>query len=270
MELSSFQLMDLTVSPHIAVLQNIYPDHLDYHESFEEYVEAKRNIARFQTPEDYFIYNNDFPLPAQTAELTPGHKLPFSLLDYDSKISTQLLGNHNKYNILPVLKIAEIMKLPKDTVYHSIATFKPLDTRLELVGTKKGIRFFADTLATIPEATIAALEAVGPDVSTLIAGGHERKQDYSTLAGKILNSHIKTLIVFPDTGPRIWQEIIKLDVNPKIKYFHSKSMAEAVKLALKHTPSGKICLLSPAAPSFTLFKDYRDEHEQYKKAIDNL
>ncbi len=270
MELSSYQLMDLTVSPHIAVLQNIYRDHLDYHKSFAEYVEAKRNIARFQTRNDYFIYNNDFPLPAQTAELTPARKLPFSLLDYDRQISTQLLGNHNKYNILPAVKIAGIMKLPKDAVYRSIASFKPLETRLDLAGTKKGIKYYADTLATIPEATIAAIDALAPDIATLIAGGHERKQDYSLLAGKILDSHIKTLIVFPATGPRIWKEIQKLEIHPKIKYFHPKSMSEAVRLAHKHTAAGKICLLSPAAPSFTMFKDYRDEYEQYKQAINSL
>jgi UDP-N-acetylmuramoyl-L-alanine---L-glutamate ligase len=285
MELSSYQLMDMTTSPHVAILQNIYPDHLDYHETFEEYVEAKRNIARFQKPADYFIFNNDFPLPAQTAEITPAHKLPFSLLDYDPKISTRLLGAHNKYNILPAMKIAELLNLPKDAVYQSIASFEPLDTRLQLVGEVKGIRFYEDTLATIPEATIAAIYALHSDVETLIAGGHERKQNYSSLAEKILDSGIKNLIIFPATGPRLAQEVMKqvqsaraqpdagndqaaehLPAAPAI--FYTEKMSEAVKFALDHTSPGKICLLSPAAPSFTLFKDYRDEGQQYRDNIE--
>jgi UDP-N-acetylmuramoylalanine--D-glutamate ligase len=294
MELSSYQLMDMTVSPHIAVLQNIYPDHLDYHESFGEYVEAKRNIARFQKPDDYFIYNNDFPLPAQTAELTPAHKLPLSLLDYDQKISTRLLGDHNKYNILPSIVIGKLLKIPRENIYSAIASFLPLDTRLQLVGTVRNIRFYEDTLATIPEATIAAIDALHSDVGTLIAGGHERKQDYSNLANKILNSGIKNLIIFPATGPRLAEEINKQVQSARAQpdagnrkvadprpgdsehvpaapaMFYTESMSEAVKFALDHTASGKICLLSPAAPSFTLFKDYRDEGAQYRQAIKNL
>jgi UDP-N-acetylmuramoylalanine--D-glutamate ligase len=284
MELSSYQLMDMTVSPHIAVLQNIYPDHLDYHRSFEEYVNAKQNIARFQTPDDYFIYNHDFPLPVQTAELTPAHKLPFSLLDYDQKISTRLLGAHNKYNILPSVIIGNLFSIPRENIYSAIASFAPLDTRLQPVGVVKGIRFYEDTLATIPEATIAAIDALSPDVETLIAGGHERKQDYRELAEKIIGSGIKNLILFPDTGSRIEEEIIHLSPPPLlfakreeldsgegqgVRCYHATSMSQAVKFAFDHTSSGKICLLSPGAPSFTLFKDYRDEGAQYRQAINN-
>jgi UDP-N-acetylmuramoylalanine--D-glutamate ligase len=267
-ELSSYQLMDLTVSPHIAILLNIVPDHLDYHLSFEEYVEAKRNLVRFQTKNDYFIYNADFPLPVHTADLTPARKLPFSLTGFDPAVKTRLLGNHNKYNILAAIKTAGIISLPKDSLYRAIASFKPLETRLEPVASKKGVIFYADTLATIPEATVAAINTLHPNIDTLIAGGHERRQDYSILAGKILSEGIKNLIVFPKTGPRIWTEIKKAQARPQIKYFHPKNMAEAVKLAFQHTAKGKICLLSPAAPSFTLFKDYKDEYEQYKQAID--
>ncbi len=239
-ELSSYQLMDLQKSPHIAVLQAIYPDHLDYHKDFEEYKSAKLNIAKYQKPGDYFIH--DLPLP----------KKP---------IKSKLLGKHNQLNILPSIEIGKILKIPKDKILVAIKTFEPLDTRLQCVATKNGIRFYADTLATIPEATIAAIETLNP--TTLIAGGHERHQNYAELGKKIDASNIQTLILFPDTGLRIKESVSRQSVQ----CFMAESMQEAISLAFKYTGSGKICLLSPAAPSFTLFKDYKDEAEQYKKSI---
>lgn len=258
-ELSSYQLMDLTASPHIAVLQNIYPDHLDYHLDFEEYKNAKLNITKYQTPTDYLITQLDIPTSAQ--------KLSFSLPA--QPVSSQLLGNHNQINIQPSLIIGKLLGLNHQKMLTAIKTFKPLETRLELVTEKNGIKFYADTLATIPEATIAALDAFSSGVSTLIAGGFDRKQNYSDLVKKILNNNIKILILFPATGVRIEQEIRKLNQNtPKI--YHVQNMPEAVRIALNQTVSGQICLLSPAAPSFTLFKDYKDEYDQYKQAINTI
>jgi len=269
-ELSSYQLMDLKVSPHIAVLQNIFPDHLDYHSNFAEYVDAKTNIGRFQTPDDHIVFNADSLVCTEASKISPAQKHPFSLVNFDSKIETRLIGNHNKLNILPSLKISEILHLSMSKTLQAIKNFQPLDTRLQEVGSVNGIRFFEDTLATIPEATIAAIDALHPKVTTLIAGGHERKQNYLNLAKKILESGIKTLIVFPSTGPRIWDEVTSLEANPNISYHYTESMPDAVRIALDQTASGEICLLSPAAPSFTLFKDYRDEGQQYRNAIKDL
>lgn len=242
-ELSSFQLMDLKKSPHIAVLQNIYPDHLDYHKDFNEYKNAKMNIIKYQRPGDYFIH--DLPLP-------------------DKPIESQLLGKHNQLNILPSIEIGKILKIPQEKILESIKKFVPLDNRLQSVAIKKGIEFYVDTLATIPEATMAAIDTLNPQ--TLIAGGHDRHQDYTALGKKIDASNINTLILFPNTGKKIWQSI----GNKSIQHFLVGSMDEAIKIAFEKTLKGKICLLSPAAPSFTLFKDYIDEAEQYKKCILNL
>lgn len=241
-ELSSYQLMDLTISPHIAVLLDIVPDHLDYHLSFEEYQTAKLNIAKYQTPQDHLVTN--ITAPAQP-------------------IPSQLHGKHNQINISAAMAVTKILSLPDDKVLSAITTFQPLETRLQLVATKNSIRFYADTLATIPQATMAAIDALGPDVHTLIAGGHDRKQDYHALGQKILDSNIQTLILFPTTGERLWQAVN----SSQVKHFFATSMSEAVNLAFQHTPPDKICLLSPAAPSFSLFKDYRDEHQQFVQAI---
>lgn len=267
MELSSYQLMDLSVSPHIAVMQNIFADHLDYHTDFSEYVSAKQNLVRFQTSTDYFFFNSENSYCIQTAKLTPAQKIPFTAADLPDLIHTQLLGQHNHLNILPAWLIAQSLSLPESITLQAIADFVPLATRLQEVASVNGVSFYEDTLATIPEATIAGLAALHPGVTTLIAGGYDRKQNYSELAQKILNSNIKTLIVFPDTGPRIWSEITSLNPASGINYFYTESMQSAVQLALDHTASGQIVLLSPAAPSFTLFKDYRDESEQYQKYI---
>ena len=259
MELSSYQLMDLNTSPHIAVLLSIYPDHLDYHTDFIEYKTAKLNITKFQTPNDYLITQLKVPTRAQ--------KIP--LFRPSQPIPSQLLGSHNQLNIQPAVIIGNLLDIPEAKIFSAVNNFTPLDTRLQLVATKNGIRFFADTLATIPEATIAAIDALHPDVYTLIAGGHERKQNYSELAKKILSGNIKTLILFPATGTRIWEEVKKIG-GRKINHFFASSMSDAVKMALDHTASGKICVLSPAAPSFTLFKDYRDESNQYRKFIQEI
>ena len=260
-ELSSYQLMDLSVSPHIAVLQNIYPDHLDYHKDFEEYKNAKLNITKYQSPKDYLITAIDVPTNAQKIIIKP------------EPIESQLLGQHNLYNIQPAIIIGQLLGTPKENILASVKTFKPLETRLELVATKNGIKFYADTLATIPEATIAAIDTLHP--ATLITGGHDRKQNYSDLAKKIIASGTKTLILFPATGKRIRKAVeaspsLRLREGLGVSYFEVNSMSETIKLAFKHTSSGEICLLSPAAPSFTLFKDYRDEYDQYKSAITSL
>jgi len=257
MELSSYQLLDLNKSPHIAVLQHIYPDHLDYHKDFSEYKNAKLNITKFQTSSDYLITAKDFPTKAKKIIIKP------------QPVDSQLLGTHNLYNIQPSIIIGDILGLPKEKILSAIKSFIPLDTRLTKGATVKDITFYEDTLATIPEATIAAIDALSSGVKTLIAGGYERKQKYSKLANKILNSGVSTLILFPATGERIWEEVKKVQTS-EIKHFFVNSMSEAVKLAYENTPKGGIVLLSPGAPSFTLFKDYRDESAQYRSAIKNL
>lgn len=275
MELSSYQLMDLQKSPHIAVLQNIYPDHLDYHTDFEEYKTAKLNITKYQTPVDYLVTAVDVPTRAQKIFIKP------------EPVESQLLGRHNLYNVQPSLIIGQLLKIPREKILAAIKTFVPLDTRLTRVGVVNGVIFYEDVLATIPEATIAALDAFPSGVTTLIAGGYERKQKYSDMAQKILDTGIKTLILFPATGPRIKEEIIRIYhphnpplklrggtkggvIKPPINFYYTESMIDAVKIALDHTASGEIVLLSPAAPSFTLFKDYRDESAQYRTAIQKL
>lgn len=246
-ELSSFQLEDLNKSPHIAVITNLYPEHLDHHGNFESYRDAKLNITKYQTEKDYLICNKDIEIESKA------QKIPFT-------------PTNNLDDAIPAKLIGELFKIPEEKINQAIKDFKPLPHRLEFVGEFKGIKFYNDSLATIPQATIGALQALGEDVETLIAGGFDRGIDYSILGEAIAGSGIKTLILFPDTGEKIIKACIKYQVS-SIKYFNADNMKEAVKLAFENTESGKIVLLSPASSSFNLFKDYADRGDQFKKYV---
>ncbi|TSC63336.1 MAG: hypothetical protein G01um101493_446 [Microgenomates group bacterium Gr01-1014_93] len=226
-ELSSFQLTDLSRSPHIAVITNIYPEHLDWHDNFEDYKKAKENIFKYQTKDDFLIKDKDGVSAAKA--------------------------------------VAQIFKIPEEIIEKAIKNFKPLPHRLEYIGEFKGIKFYNDSLSTIPQATIYALDKLGDDIQTLIAGGFDRGIDYEVLGPAIAKSGIKSLILFPETGEKIWQAVEK--AGGQQEKFNVNSMEEAVKLAFEKTSKGKICLLSPAAASFNMFKDYADRGDQFKKFV---
>lgn len=272
-ELSSFQLEDLNVSPHMAVITNIYPEHLDHHGRFSVYIEAKKNITRFQNKTDFLIYNEDNPEVNFIAKESQAQKLPYSkqsketvrrLIDKDA---LPLLGDFNILNMMPAIVIGKLFEIPDKKIEEAILNFKPLPHRLEYVGEFLGIRFYNDSLSTIPQATAAALSALGKNVETLITGGFDRGIDYSLLGPAIISSGVKNLILFPSTGERIWEAVESTGKWVKIKQFNANNMEEAVKLAFAKTKKGKICLLSPASSSFNMFKDYADRGDQFKKYI---
>jgi len=216
-ELSSHQLYNLKKSPQIAVLLNIYPEHLDYYRSFREYVQAKANIARWQTRKDYLIFNSGDKIVKKIAKKSKAQKIPFKGKDYAQ-------------NFEAAKRVAKIFKIPEKTIKKAIKEFKPLPHRLELVGTFKGITFYNDALSTIPEATVAAMEKIGDRVETIMLGGFERKINFGNLAKKILKSKVKNVVLFPTTGKKIWKEMIKETKKTKKKlpqHFLVNNMREA-------------------------------------------
>jgi len=259
-ELSSFQLEIATQSPHIAVFLNLYPEHLDHHGTLKAYETAKANITKFQTAKDYLIYNKEDEEVSRIAASSKAQKLGFR----PTRAKQQLFAA----SIEPVYLAAKLFSIPKENVEKAVKTFKPLPHRLELVGTRKGIVFYNDSLATIPEATIAALDILGDKVATLLVGGHDRGIKFPKLAARILQSGVRNLILFPTTGELVVKEIEALRKNGSLpNYFRVQSMAEAVKLSFQHTPKGHICLLSPAASSFNLFRDYKHRGDEFKNWI---
>jgi UDP-N-acetylmuramoylalanine--D-glutamate ligase len=274
-ELSCHQLFRLKKSPQIAVFLNIFPEHLDYYKNFQEYIGAKESITKSQTNQDYLIYNSQDKIVSKIAKKSKAKKISInSSLGIFKNIrmdNLALKGAHNLQNIKASIAVAKIFKIPPVKMIKAIKSFKGLNHRLEFVGTRKGIRFYNDSLSTIPEATIVAIDTLGDNVAAIILGGYDRGLDFSKLADRILKSKIKSIILFPATGERIWKTIIKQAKKNKISncpdYFFADSMKKATEIAYKKTQKGKICLLSPASPSFTLFKNYKERGNLFKKYI---
>ena len=252
-ELSSFQLEHLTQSPHIAVLLNLYQEHLNHHGSFAAYAKAKANITNYQSNTDFLIYNKNDREITKIAKKSKAQKIPFN----KKSVSPFLAPTE------PALLIGKLLSIPEAKIKKAIKDFTPLPHRLKTIGTYKGITFINDSLATIPEATIGALDTLGKNTATLIAGGFDRGVSITNLARRIEKSKLTTLILFPETGEAIFKALKK---KPKNILF-TNNMKEAVRLAYLHTKKGNTCLLSPAASSFNLFKDYKDRGDQFKKAV---
>ncbi len=257
-ELSSHQLEDARRSPHVAVVLNVFPEHMDYYKTFDQYVAAKKNIVKFQTENDVVVYDDTNEIASKIAQQGIGKKIPVSETAYDG----------NDVNIRAAMIVAALFDVPRKQILDAVASFQTLPHRLEFVGEFKGIRFYNDSLATVPEATIRALTTLGDDVTTLIAGGFDRGLDYAKL-GEFLAKRktLKTLILFPDTGKKIQKALAAAGNMSHVSYHMSQTMKDAVSLAYAHTPPGKICLLSPASASFNLFKDYEDRGNQFKNLV---
>ena len=257
-ELSSHQLYNLKKSPRIAVFLNIYPEHLDYYRNFKEYVRAKANITRYQTKDDYLIFNSGDKLVKEIAKKSKAKKIPIK-------------GEYYDLNRASARAVGKIFKIPSKIIEKAIREFKPLPHRLELVGTFKGITFYNDALSTIPETAILAMEALGKRVQTIFLGGFDRKIDFKKLAKSVLeNKNIKNVILFPTTGEKIWKalRLASPAQGKKLpKHFFVDNMPEAVKLAYQNTQKGKICLLSCASTSFSIFRDYKEKGNLFKKYV---
>lgn len=266
-ELSSHQLQGLKNSPHIAIFLNIYPEHLDYYKDMKEYFSAKENIAKFQKKNGYFIFNPKFKKIEKLANTVKSKKIAIDPDKFSSffRNNTQFLKITHIDNLSSVLEICKILKIKEDKIIKAFKKFKRPSHRLEYVGEFRGIKFYDDSIATIPEAAIFAIDSLG-DVETLIVGGFDRGIKHDKLAKRIVKSHIKNLILFPSSGERIWKEVERLD-KKGVNHIFVDNMKSAVEKCFSLTSGGKICLLSPASPSFGIFKDYKERGDLFKKYI---
>ena len=253
-ELSSHQLYNLKKSPQIAVFLNIYPEHLDYYKNFNEYALVKANITKYQTKRDFLVFNFQDKLVKEIAQKSKAKKVPIK-------------GKFYSLDIAAAMAVGKIFGISEKNIKKAVKNFKPLPHRLEYVGIFKGIKFYNDALSTIPETTIAALNDLGNTVETVFLGGFDRGLNFKNLAKRILKSKIKNLILFPTTGENIWREIISLKSKNPFRAFLVQNMRDGVKLAFEHTRKGKICLLSCASPSFSLFRDYKEKGNLFKKYV---
>jgi len=292
-ELSCHQLNQLNKSPHIAIFLDIFPEHLDYYDNFTEYFKAKQNICLHQKKNDYFIFDSDFKLLRDLSKRVKSHSLSFGFKPYknikaflknnwiyyekEKIISSKdipLLGKHNLANVMASIIVAKIFHCSNKDIKEAILEFKPLNHRLQFVGTFHNILFYNDSLSTIPQATIAAIKALGPNnIDTLMLGGYDRGINFSPLIKEIIKLHLKAIILFPPSGERIYKSILKQWPSyreDKPKLFLVNNMKEAVNLCYTYTSKNKICLLSTASASFGLFNNYRDRGEQFVKYVKEI
>jgi UDP-N-acetylmuramoyl-L-alanine---L-glutamate ligase len=254
-EMSSHQTQVLTTSPAIAVVLNIFRDHLDYYSSFDEYVQAKLNIGKHQEEGDLLIINSNDPVLnswVKEASTKATVKPILNSFAYDNK-------NLIPANVLAVVTITKELGLENQQIQSAIKSFSNLPLRREYEGEFRGIKIYNDSAASIPEATIAGIDILTPDV--LIVGGYDKGLDYSALVEKINSSQIKNVILIPDTGNLI---------SPLLEGRKAQlvsTLEEAVEILFDLSPAPKTCLFSPAAASFNMFKSFVDRGERFRALI---
>lgn len=277
-ELSCHQLEFVHHSPEIAVLLNIFPEHLDHYTGFDAYKAAKENIYRYQTENDFAIVNIDampenanhtiFPAsPDKVAMVYVNDKgdivMPMCTIPSEM-IKTKLLGRHNIYNIAVALSAAAAaVEADIDTCLASLPDFAGLEYRLEYVDTIDGVEYINDSICTIPEAAIAAVEASG-GADCIIVGGMERGIPYDKLTDFLNTGAVKNVILIPDTGERIARDI----TNPEVKTVLAADLADAVNTA--HQLAKKRVILCPAAASYGFYKNFEERGKHFKQLVRDL
>lgn len=269
-ELSSYQLAELDVSPDMAVITNLYRDHIDYHETLENYWEAKRNIMRYMTEANSVIFDPNTEVVFHWLAESKAQRFPIDPQETVDMSHAQLIGDHNKTNYLLARTTAIQLGVDRLTCQSALRTFKPIPHRLEKVRTVKGITFIDDAIASQPEAAIAGITAcirqIGP-VGCVMLGGQDRDYDFTKLAKLLYTLAIPCLVLFPDTGAKI-QALFPDSYKPKT--FETTDMAEAVSWASENCPSGSVCLLSTASPSYSIWKDFEEKGDLFQKAVNKL
>ncbi|PIU36721.1 UDP-N-acetylmuramoyl-L-alanine--D-glutamate ligase [Candidatus Roizmanbacteria bacterium CG06_land_8_20_14_3_00_34_14] len=264
-EFSSYQLDDIKYSPHISVVLDLFPEHMNYHGDVQNYYNAKKNIIAQVAADDYFIYNPKFTDLKSWADNSHCKNIPFeqNILIRDEDIP--LIGNHNKENIKAAITVAHLLDIDNNTIVKAIKEFKPLPHRLELIGKFKEIIFYDDAISTTPQSTILAIESL-KNVGTIFLGGTDRGYDFNKMVEVIIEYKIPNIVLFPESGDVI-SKIIKSKKAEYLHIFNTKSMEEAVKFAYEHTPKNKICLLSNASPSYSLWKNFEEKGDLFRSFV---
>lgn len=268
LELSSFQLEGLNYSPLLAVITNIYKEHLapadplnpNYHRSYRDYILAKLRIAQNRTQLDKLFFNihDQKIIEKYLPRSNQKDMVPFSA----SSLPSQLMGKYNQENVGAAVAVAKYVKIKKEVIARAVKTFKGLGHRLELVGNINGIRYYDNSFATNPESTIMDLDSFQEPI-VLLAGGADKGANFRPLAKKIKQRVKAVVLLAGEATPRIKKELLAAKY-PLKKISLAQSMAEAIRLARKSASSGDIILLSTACASFGLFKNYKERGNLFK------
>jgi len=268
LELSSFQLEDMDKSPHIGVITNFFEEHLkaadpqnrNYHQSLEEYWQAKFNVVRWQKRGDRAVVNRRFGSGLNGADLK-SKVIYFDRLDWPSKLP----GGHNQENIAAAVAVADTAGVRRSVSRQAVAGFRGLPHRLEKVATVRGVECYNDSFATTPESTITALHAFAKPI-ILIAGGADKGSNFRQLARQIKKHGKFVVLLEGQATSRLRKELVNQNY-PVRAMKKAASMQEAVRLARSQAARGDVVLLSPACASFGMFANYKDRGEQFKQLI---
>ena len=290
LELSSFQLMTMTRSPHIAVVTNLAPNHLDVHKDFQEYIDAKENIFTHQSAEDIAVFNADNPYTLEEASRAVGRARLFSrqkeledgvFLRGDAIIARhdgaerqvmttadiKLPGVHNIENYMAAIAAVDGL-VPDETIRDFAREFGGVEHRIELIRTRKGVRWYNDSIASSPSRTIAGLNSFREKV-ILIAGGKDKGISYEGL-GPVINDRVKLLILCGATAGVIRQSTEQASNYEGLEIVDVADYHEAVALANSRAREGDVVLLSPASTSFDRFANFMERGRVFKDIVNSL
>jgi len=259
-ELSAHQLEFVRHSPHIAVLLNLYQEHLDHFNSFSSYVHAKLNITKYQNEKDILVYNED---DIQISKQIIQHNFVREFYPF---------SNHIKNNA--AITTCKLLGISDTAIDTALASFVPLEHRQEFVGEKHGIRFYNDSIATVPEATIYALKTL-KNVDTLLLGGFDRGIDYAILYDYLDKNPVENIVFMGPAGQRMraeWENNATAVQPPpnggqRMKTIIENDMQKIIRFAIMHTQKGKACLLSPAAASYDQYTNFEERGKLFKQCV---
>ena len=292
LELSSFQLMGMEISPDISVITNISPNHLNIHKDYEEYIEAKKNIFKHQNKDGILIINHDNEITNPLNREANGKVIYFSsktkledgfIVDGDiikeseagirkhilNVKDIKLRGVHNFENICTALAATKTL-VDTDIASEAIKEFQGVEHRLELIREIDGVKWYNDSVSSSPTRTIAGLNSYNEEI-VLIAGGYDKNLDYTPIAKPIVEK-VKTLILLGQTSGKIY-EAVKTELekqNKNLNIYMCDSLEETVKKAQKYARRGQIVLFSPASASFDMFKNFADRGEKFKNLVNKI
>ncbi len=290
-ELSAHQLEFTHHSPDYAVLLNIYQEHLDHFNSFNNYQNAKTNVFKFQHAGNFLVYNGDDEhIPGWVkgnkpesdtcvfgTQVHPGlharcrnHLIRFmndgEIVDeYDLIDYKNLPGTHNYFNIMAAIAICRRLGVKHKEILDALLTFKGLPHRIEFVGEFKGIEFYNDSISTIPESAIAAVKALR-GVDTLILGGFDRGIDYQVLIDFLKENPIQNIAFTGPAGHRMLEMCREQNALPQ-NFIETDDYEAIVRFCYEKTPVGGTALLSPAAASYNQFKNFEERGETFKQLV---
>lgn len=292
LELSSFQLMQMDISPDIAIITNITPNHLNIHKDYQEYIDSKKNIFKYQNNNGILILNYDNEITRNFSKEAKGKVIFFSskeklengfivedniIKQSEDNIRKHLLntnevflkGQHNYENIASALAAIQTF-IDIDKAINAIKEFKGVEHRLEFVREIDKVKWYNDSASSSPTRTISGLNAFDEKI-TLIAGGYDKNLDYEPIAKPIIKK-VSNLILMGQTSGKIF-DVVKQEAEnqqKEIPVYMSNNLEESVNLAKKVTNSGEIVLFSPASASFDMFKNAVDRGNQFKELVQNL